>query len=324
MRGLLAFLALILLWSLLAEALLRSPLGDFLPPSVGADNFQFDLKTHYLEQFIRRYGRLDCLIVGSSMANSGLDPLIIDQVYTQETGQTLHCFNFGLSALTMASGGDIARALLRRYQPHILIIVLSARDFSIEYGDLTAPLLQTAWVRQNLGQASLEGWLVNYAGGYRYRLALQYWLRPENRAPFLQEYHALTRQGFSPLQEFRDPPVNFPAFVDFSPAQSAWQGFESIQNQPETVVIFVEAPIQPAYRQIYLETPQRYEQRFIQPVQTDLAARNIPFLRTVNLSNSLPADFWYDSLHVNSRGAPVFSRWLGGQLSRLSPQGLSH
>ncbi len=317
LHGLLAFLSLVAAWSLLAELVMRSPLGYIVPPSVGADNFQFDLKTYYLEQFIRQRGGLDCVILGSSLANSGLDPAVIEQVYAEKTGKSIRCFNFGLSALTLESGGELTRALVRRYPPKLLIVVLSPRDFSTEYGDLTAPLLRKEWVRQNLGQPSLRGWLANNLAGYRYALAFQYWLRPENRAPFLEEYRTLTHQGFAPLVGFRDPPKTFPAFKNFRPDPQAWQGFQSIAALGGMQVIFVEAPINPQYLEYYLETPQGYEQRFIQPIQGELAGRGIAFLRTWDLAHTIPADSWYDSLHLNTKGVDVFSRWLGGQLSQL-------
>ena len=76
LRGILYFLVTIPLVLLAAEIVARSPLGTILPaPTVNADSFLFDAKIYALEGQVRRDGGLDCLFLGSSVANVDIDQI---------------------------------------------------------------------------------------------------------------------------------------------------------------------------------------------------------------------------------------------------------
>lgn len=320
LKGLFAFLAIVICWGVLSEILARSPLGQSLPASTGMDSFEFDLKATYLEQHIRQNGQVDCILVGSSLANNGFDPEIIETVYEQKTGERIHCFNFGLSAQTFKSGGDIAQALVSRYNPKLLIVVVSPRDFSTKHGDKGAGLVKKAWLQYNTGNFSLEGWLATYSYGYRYIYSLQYLFLPENRWEFEQKYKKTTRNGFSPLYDIRPSEVIFPAFENFTPEPVTWSGLLKVSDLPVSM-IFIEAPINPEYMDYYLETPENYQTLFFEPVEQMLASKGLPFWESQGIARGLPPDHWYDSLHANTLGVEVVSRWLGEQLAEHYPPG---
>jgi hypothetical protein len=40
---------------------------------------------------------------------------------------------------------------------------------------------------------------------------------------------------------------------------------------------------------------------------------------TYKLSLSIPDEAWYDPQHVNEKGAPLFSKWLGQELAKAYP-----
>jgi len=308
------------IYLLVAEIIARTTLGSALPPpSVGADSFEFDIKVYYLEQSIRQRGSLDCLIVGDSMANDGPDPRSVEATYQATTGKTIHCFNFGMPALTLDASGPLAEALARRFQPRLLIFILSARDFDPTYGAVFRHVADSDWTRYNLGETSIRGWAVNSLYGYRYFLLFNYWLNPSNRVNFSNSWNNITPQGFTPLYGYGEPreisaaqhgfEMNFP---------SAQKGFDQLlQLKHEGVnLLIVDAPIRP---ELYLTQRDDLFNPYIESMNNIFSPLGIPFWLTRDLAQTIPNDAWYDYQHVNEKGVPVFSAWLGNQLAENYP-----
>ena len=56
-------------------------------------------------------------------------------------------------------------------------------------------------------------------------------------------------------------------------------------------------------------------------MQGTLAEQEIPFWLTIDLSENIPSEGWYDLQHLNENGVPVFNIWLGEQLAEnYSPE----
>lgn len=315
-----ALLAVIIIWALSAEIIARTSLGYRLPPpSVGADSFEFDTKVYYLEQSIRRHGDLDCLIIGDSMTNNGPDPRLIEEAYRVETGSSIHCFNFGLPALFLDASGPLAEALVHRFQPKLLILILSARNFE-ESVDFPIRYVGTSdWSEQNLGNPSLRGWAVNNLYGYRYALSLRYWLTPSNRESFTDTWRMITRDGFSPAmgfgeqREFSSPGPNFQG--TYVPAQAGFEQLLALQQDGINMLV-IDAPIRP---DIYFAWYENYFQPYTDYMQSTLDDHGIPFWTTRDLSDGLPPGGWYDIQHVNENGVPALSTWIGQRLAQEYP-----
>lgn len=320
-RGARALAALVIAGLLLAELIARSPLGNVLPPpSVGADSFEFDIKVYYLEQSIRERGSLDCLIVGDSMANDGPDPRLVEEAYRAATGEPLHCFNFGMPALTLESSGPLAEALYNRFDPRLLIFFISARDFDPAFGVTFSHVVQSDWTLYNLGSRSLHGWAVNSLYGYRYFLFGQYWLIPPNRERFIYAWRDITPEGFTPLygmgerREITTPKLIFDPLMSAS-AQAGLERLLQIPRNGDDILV-VDAPIQPDLRAAHNENIFMPYMNYMQAL---LASRDIPYWMTTGLSESIPEDGWYDPQHVNELGVPLLSAWLGEQLAGQYP-----
>ena len=313
-------LAILLAWSLMAEIVARTPLGYKLPPpSVGADSFEFDTKVYYLEQSIRQRGPLDCLIIGDSMTNNGPDPRLFEEAYRAKTGSSIHCFNFGLPAMFLDATGPLAEALVNRFQLKLLIVILSARNFEESVDFPIRHVGSSDWSRYNLGKPSLRGWAVNSLYGYRYALSVKYWLTPSNRESFSDTWRMITPEGFSPANGFGEQRELDPEPPEFQrtypPAQA---GFDRLLELPRkgVSVLIVDAPIRP---DIYSAWQASYFEPYIEYMHDTLTPQGIPFWLTRQISNSIPADSWYDLQHVNEKGVPLFSTWLGEQLAQVYP-----
>lgn len=315
-----ALLAFIIAWLLLSEITARTSLGYYVPPpSVGADSFEFDTKIYYLEQSIRQRGALDCLIVGDSMTNDGPDPRLIEEAYRAETGSSLHCFNFGMPALMLDASGPLATALTNRFQPKLLILILSGRDFDSSFGAAFRHVAFSDWTNQNLGKTSLRGWAVNSVYGYRYALFIQYWLTASNRLDFANTWSAITPQGFTPLYGQRESnPVTGPgpAFERTDP--SAQQGFDQLLELKDAGanLLVIDAPVRP---DLYSAEYDNYFHPYIDYMHGVLGQHVIPFWLTEDVSLNILPEGWYDLQHINDKGVPIFSAWLGRQLAQNYP-----
>jgi len=319
-RSIFALLWLILAGAIVAEIVGRTPLGYVLPPpSVGADSFEFDIKVYYLEQSIRQRGALDCLIIGDSMTNNGLDPILIEEAYQAETGSDLHCFNFGIPALMLDASGPLTTALNNRFHPRLLIVILSPRDFNSKFGAPFRHVAFSDWTQQNLGNTSPRGWTVNSVYGYRYALFFEYWLTPSNRSNFLSAWNTITRQGFSPLHGYGDNLEIAGSGSKFEITDtSTLDGFEQILKLPRegNNLLIIDAPVRNDYYEVYREN---FFFPYIEHMQSILDSQDVPFWLTGELSMNISRESWYDYQHLNERGVPILNEWLGKKLAQQYP-----
>ena len=324
LRGILYFLLTIPLILLGAEIVARSLLGDLLPaPSVNADSFLFDAKIYGLEGQVRRDGGLDCLFIGSSVTNSDIDPAIVEQVYADRTGETIHCYNLGMPAMTVENATALADAIIARFHPKVIIYPVLSRD--IRHLVATADFIEkTDWLKTNRGQPSLKGWLVNHSYAYRYFITWRYWLVTDNRSKMKSKVLWLTPKGFQPAAGILNP---YPANLTLTPKRlsEVWTDptrkpalvqFLALQQKGVRIVL-IESPV---YRDPSVDAAtdpawQIYENKYIIPFQQIADENGIPFWRSDTVSAQIPKTQWYDWIHLNGDGALPFSQWLGEQMA---------
>ncbi|RJP50546.1 MAG: hypothetical protein C4583_10410 [Anaerolineaceae bacterium] len=322
LRGIFYFLLTVPLFLLVAEIVARTPLGNLLPaPSVNADSFLFDAKIYQLESQLRRDGTLDCLFLGSSVANSDIDPAIVEQVYREQSGETIHCYNLGLPALTIENATPIAQAVIARFHPKVIIYAILPRDVHDVIANVDY-LERIDWVTYNRGEPSRNGWLVNNSYGWRYFLTWRYWLTIPNRAKMEEETRYLTSKGFQPAMDFREPYIEN---LTMTPARlrEAWddpQQMQAVKNfialqQKGVKIIFLEGPAYHESDSSDAQTWLAYDNEYLPTLVQILESNQIPFWRTESIAIQIPKEHWYDWLHLNQHGAATFSQWLGEMMA---------
>lgn len=319
LRGMINFLISVPFVILAAEVAARTPPGRLLPaPSVEADSFLFDAKIHALENQVRRDGGLDCLFLGSSVANSDIDPAIVEQAYLEHTGRSIHCYNLGLPAMTIENATAIAEAIITRFHPKVIIYPILSRDI----GHISASadhIEKSDWLKFQRGRQSVNGWLVNYSYAWRYLLTWRYWLAIPNRVKMDAETVHLSPTGFQPAQGINHPypenqtmtPELLARIWDDPGHARAVENFIALQRKGVKLVI-IEGPV---YRDPNADTWPVYETVYLPPLQNLLEANGIPFWRTEAISLQIPKPYWFDWLHLNRAGAVPFSQWLGERLA---------
>lgn len=321
-RGILYFLISLLSVLALTEIIARSPLGSNLPaPSVQADSFLFDAKIYALEAQIRRQGKIDCLFLGSSVANSDIDPAVVEEVFHSNTGDSIHCYNLGMPALTLENATAIAAAVIQRYQPGLIIYAVLPRDIN----DVTAnmdPIEKIDWVKYNRGTPSLNGWLINHSHGWRYFLTWRYWLTPANRLKMQEDTHGLTQKGYQPAEGIRDPyipnltmtPERLREVWSDPRRALALERFLALGGEKVTIIL-LEGPAYHETGESDAETWRAYQDDYLPGLLEILEANGTTFWRTNDVSLQIPKSHWYDWLHLNRLGAETFSRWLGAKMA---------
>jgi hypothetical protein len=299
-----------------------SRLGQALPfaPTLGAENPQLDAKWMRFQAMDRRE-TVNCVVIGSSMVNQGVDPDLLSQLLSEQPGKPWRCFNLGLATLTGELAGVMGQLAVQETQPRLLVYGLSLRDLSAQFGDLSRKLNDAPWIQYRLGDPLPDGWLFDHAFLYRYNMSFKSWLTPANR-PALQEYQAaILSSGYSPTREINpETDLTEPLIQDFAIHQEDWEGLQAVAglNGEQTRVVIIEMPVQESFMPLYVEGGEAaYEALFVHPVADYLASQGIPFLRFQDQAGEIPVEGWYDQRHFNIVGGQLFTTWLAGELKHL-------
>jgi len=290
-------------------------------PSKGFDRYILELKLNRLDNLVEDLGHVDVIFLGSSMVHRGLDPKLFQREIYTATNHTITAFNLGIPGIKSKDAASIARVLVQKYKPKLIIYGISVRDFDGQYE--ATGISDNPWMRYELGYFNLDGWLRDKSLAYQYYLVYRNWMKVDFDAQIRQRQYydrVITAKGFlnkdDVLQE--DPQAwkesaiksyeNY--FLDLSYV-NAVEAILQLQEQGTKIVI-VEMPVQNVFVQYYPHQWKDQEQ-FIQAIQTVVSSFDTQFLPTTGIV-TLPENGWYTKNHLNSIGANVFTHWLAYQL----------
>jgi hypothetical protein len=305
-------------------------------PRIGSRHKQFEVQLARLEKLTRAGEQIDCIFLGNSMIWLDVDPLIVNQVYQQRTGQEIHCFNFGVSALSASSAALVAHMLVEKYQPKLLIYGTSARDYAVPTdAEDTYVISNTPWLKYHNGALSIVGWLYDNSNFIQYLghvYDLMFFKFPEviaDRSRSLPQNY-----GFDPKSDIRVDVVISPDFEEIGNKDSLkWfyqyeihdenlEGLRQIIRQKEydVEVIVIEMPFHESGYAFFTNGEKDYE-RFVQQVDQITELNGTPLWRIAD-HPEIPRQGWWDYTHLNIQGAEIFSQWLGAQLSERTEKRL--
>lgn len=328
-RTLLLSLAFMPLFTGAFEGFTRTLIPDqvFPPPSVGSESPEFDIKVDRLDRFVAAEGKVDCILLGSSQVNGGIDPVALAEAYEAQSGEKLTCFNFGLSSLVGEVAGPMAQLLVRKYHPSLLILGVSARDFSDKFGEYARPLVNVPWVRYINGEFNRLGWLVEHSISFRYYLGLHNWRSAENRPVIARYMQEIDELGFQPLPVSNTEvgQLDEVLLTDYNLNPVDVEGFAQAlrQNSTETRLLLVEMPVHPEFLPSYVDgSAQAYQDKFLGPIAGMALDAGVPlWLTQQEIAPQVPANGWKDRRHLNAVGAVAFSQWLGYSLAEAVQSG---
>jgi hypothetical protein len=331
-----AFAFLVVFIALLEGIARTSLISNLLPyQSLGIWHYQFDLKWFRLKQYVANNGGVDVLILGNSLVNTGFDPNVITQTYYEKTGLRLRLFNFGVDGLTIAPNSLTAKFLIEKYHPALLVFVTEMRDYDATNGlETEAILLSDPWVQYRMEDFNLRGWIVDHSLALQHYLPYRNWMRSDfanTFATFLQTYHATSLAGYEPDYEVMSPAsvsnpndlADNPYFDSTQPYQVDPSRLECLRaildlardNGPQIVV--VEMPVHPVFFEY--AGGETVHKAFQEKIAETVQAGGGIFLSAID-EVTIPLQGRSNLTHLNWRGAPILSAYLGEQLATLTNQ----
>jgi hypothetical protein len=338
-RFLFSFLVFLLLYPLVAEAVIRLadgrlPLGT---PRLGSGHPQFEQQWFRFQAYAAEHGGVDCLFLGDSTVMTNFAPSPFAEAYRQEIGEELDCCNFGVEAVTAVGFAALSQLIVQEHTPRLLLVAVQALSFTVpEEEQGSADLAANAWVRYKLGHFSPEGWLYEHSRLYRYLGILsQLATFTVNQQEVMQSATGEVggvQDGFFPMvgpdpfdvSQPPDPAMDHPYLEHYFAVMGGFQllpenlaALERIMalNSPTTQVVVVEMPVPETFYPLFGNGVQDYE-RFVEVMEWETAVAHIPFWRMTDLSQ-LPGPLWFNYNHLNADGAPIFSRWIAYELAQL-------
>jgi hypothetical protein len=296
-------------------------LGQIVP-SLGSSHHQMEMQLARLEWFTDQEGPVDCIFLGSSLVWLGFDPAVFEDAFMRETGQEIKCFNLGIETLPTSAAAALADYVIQQYHPWLLIYGTSARDYAIHaQADDTKAILETPWLRQNLGYSSFDGFLYTHSFAIRYLKHVKSLVQLDAdslRAAYVAKDDL---SGFLPKtrpaldEHFQAGAIDAAKWIEHYEIQeeNLLGLVEMINGYGNDVqVLVVEMPLSQDYYEYFANGKIDYE-RFVNQIDTLLQSQNNYLVKTSH-RNLIPVEGWWDRSHMNAIGARVFSTWLGEQI----------
>jgi hypothetical protein len=321
----------------LLEGIARTRLISNLLPyqSFGSWHYQFDLKWFRLKQYVANNGGVDVILLGNSLVDTGFDPDVVTQTYYEKTGLQLRVFNFGIGGLTVSPSSINAKLLVETYHPALLIFVTEMRDYDTTNGIRTEEkFLSDTWMQYQLGYFNPRGWIIAHSIALQHFLPYRNWMRadfPNTFAAYLQTYHTTSLTGYEPdngvMKEVVAPDPNNlagnPYFDSTEPYQVDPSRLECLRaildlardNGPQIVV--VEMPVHPVFFEY--AGGETVHKAFQEKIAEAVQAGGGIFLPAID-EVTIPLQGRSNLTHLNRRGAPILSAYLGEQLAALTNQ----
>jgi hypothetical protein len=248
---------------------------------------------------------------------------VFSDEYNNVTGQTLNCYNFSLGTLTAGPAGKIAAILVYRYHPKVLVVGISARDFSRDFGELARPLMADPWVREKLADPNPGGWMTDNSLVYRYFGQVRNQLNSDYMQFRTRLLRELAPDGFLQYGG-NDLTIDSEAFIPkFKLNAEDLSGLDEVMAMKDqgVQVILLEVPVYPDFLPHYVEGDSvKYFTEFREPIQKRVDVYGVPFVYSQeDIGTFISGSRWNDVKHLNTKGAEIFSRWFARRAAKIIP-----
>ncbi|MCK4766009.1 MAG: hypothetical protein KAW12_27670 [Candidatus Aminicenantes bacterium] len=328
-----AFIFLIILLALAEIAARSDSVRSALPaPSMGGAIKSFGMKFAYLDRLVEKKGRVDCIVIGSSMILLGIDPPAFSRAYKARTGREMICFNFGLGGFLPPGTAIAAKILVEKYKPKLLLWGINPISFRAKFKQGPVDFLEKIpWVRYRRGDFNFEGWLTDLSYAYRYFLRFRVWSeQPEysrgitKAESFISKYGRKVKKT-NKLIPLKPKPGKLKRFrrnlTDSRGAKKALTAFKKVLKlRSQTQVVIFEIPVHRSVLPLYRDGAEGHY-RVVSYIKKQANRRGIMFFPTMHL-DLIPDEGWSNLNHMNNYGALVFSTWLGEQIAQAVKKGL--
>lgn len=311
------------------EILSRTDTARRLLPlqSVGCGQPQLDKKLLLLRDLSERRGPPDCLFLGSSQTYRGIDPAVFEAAFREASGRRITSFNFGLGGLSESGEDLLARMVVTKFRPRLLVIGASAYGLDDDRGVAFAARLQgNPWILYHQGKRTFDGWLVEHSDAFRTYLGVRFWTDPMPRADrvkILGMMRGMTANGYGLTEpgEFRGlDDAMARATAEYAPSPSHLESLvRTLALRSEAEMLVVELPVHESVIHNFRRGRTDYEDG-LAAIDRVTRENGVAFWRYPP-DRAIPQEGWADFQHLNRVGAAMYSRWLGQRLGGAVRQG---
>lgn len=313
------------------EIFARSRVAAMVLPlhSYGNYHAQFEIKWQKLEEFVQQNGGVDVILLGSSMVNTGIDPLVFSAEYEKLTGiKAPRVFNFGVEGLTVTPNSKIAVILHKTFSPSTIVFFTEMRDYVSENGkDIDEKMFSDAWLSYRYSNTGIAGWAIDHSKAIQLLLVFKRWNTPRFLDEYLVNVSRMTNtsgSGYEPETKQRndidihpdsknpDDSIFFSLYDNFSIDPFRLESLHNILNlhSDYTSVFVTEIPAHFTFYDYF--GGEAVHAEFISHIQQFVMAEGGFFIQPV-CGEEIPLDGRADRLHLNQEGANLFSRLLAYQ-----------
>lgn len=303
------------------------------PTAIGSRNPILDVKFGMLDRLQAERGVIDCLFVGSSVVNFGIQAAAVEASYTATTGAPLTCYNFGVSALTASGAATLIEVLIDRYHPRVLIYGFTLRALTGEANqgaEVDQQIATDSWLRYQRGEPDAYGWLVDHSAALRHYLPYRHWMRADY-LQYIMPFNDAAPDGYAPfIGSGGDPrmaelPDYFRPYHADLVERAALDRILALPT-PDTQLMLLAMPL-PHFILAEFESATTgltgldgYESE-IAALADDPAARDV-VAWSLTPRDLIPLEEWAeDAFHVNDAGAYRLSTWLGEAFAEAAQAG---
>lgn len=259
-------------------------------------------------------GPVDCIIMGSSAVNWGMNVPVIEEQVREFADIELNCFNFGTGGMTPKTYQYYTEFILEHYQPKLIIYGTAVFEY---YEEPEHVFMDYAWMRYHMGEFSFEGWLIEHSTFLRYFLFFNESNKYRQRTNLVStqtgfDEHAGTADGEAiPV---RIKPGRMVDNYELTEENEDIAGLIQIlvlAERYDTPILVVELPMHDSSIAFEAETGGYPD--VIAYIETAVTSRGVPFYSYPREQVVRENGFW-DPIHLNNIGALRFSKVFGKDL----------
>jgi len=303
-----------------AEWIISLPGSEkFLPPPSPGFNFPFpEIEIKYKRYFNSKPA--NCMIFGSSLADAGVNPDVLEKKLDSKLGYPITCMNFGLSGAMVEVTKNVSFTMIDWHQPEVIFLGLSPFDFDKKYVKSRSMASLPVFTYYN-GQPSFEGWIFNTFRLPWYFASLSNQWDPiyQNSSQFWEDM--LDAKAFRNSKQIGEIKIVTRDVKQrtYSINPDDLDALDIIIDgyQKKDIKLYVfEMPTNLLYIPFFLRGGQQvYEQNFIKPVEDVLSKHSVELIRIqkdkINLDDK---QYWNDRSHLNESGANKYTEYLANQI----------
>lgn len=294
---------------------------EYPTPSMDSTFPELDVK---FQRFWKSEG-INCLFLGSSMVDTGLEPRFFEERINKKLGTNYKCFNFGFSSSMVEVSGSIGNTIQNTTDIDLVLWGISPIDMDPNFKQ-TRPIANMPAFSYYNGNPTIVGWLYTHFSLPWIIGSLPH-LQNDSYIEQLDYYNGvLDDRGVRRLTSIGKMKTGEQPFFlknyhlfdnDIITLKRTIKEFK----KNDTKIIFIEMPVHSSLFPYLLENGEKgYYEEFLEPIKDLFTNQDVPFIDSGSFATDIALDsHWANNYHLNIFGGEKFTEYI---LDRIDDEGL--